>query len=85
MLKHPDVQRKAQEELDLHIGRDRLPTHEDYSSLTYIQAIIMESMRWQPTLPLCLPHTVIADDEYNGYRIPKGTTVLPVSIPDNIA
>lgn len=79
MAKYPDVQKKAQKELDLHIGPNRLPTHEDYSSLIYIQAIIMESMRWQPTLPLSLPHMVIADDEYNGYRIPKGTTVFPVS------
>ncbi|KAJ3483939.1 hypothetical protein NLI96_g5970 [Meripilus lineatus] len=77
MAKYPDVQKKAQKELDLHIGPNRLPTHEDYSSLIYIQAIIMESMRWQPTLPLSLPHMVIADDEYNGYRIPKGTTVFP--------
>lgn len=81
MAKYPEVQKKAQMSLDLHVGPHRLPTIEDYESLPYIQAIVMESIRWQPTFPLGLPHLLIADDEYMGYRIPKGTTVLPVSFP----
>ena len=79
MAMYPDVQKKAQAELDIHVGPNRLPSIEDYSSLIYIRAIVSESMRWQPTVPLGLPHMVIADDEYSGYRIPKGTIVLAVS------
>ncbi|KAJ3476484.1 hypothetical protein NLI96_g11119 [Meripilus lineatus] len=76
MAKYPEVQKKAQAELDLHVGPHRLPSIKDRTSLTYIRAIVLESLRWQPTAPLCIPHLVLADDEYNGYRIPKGTTIL---------
>ena len=39
---YPDVQRKAQEELDLVVGRERLPTVEDERNLPYCHAIIKE-------------------------------------------
>ena len=74
----PSAQRKAQLELDTVIGSDRLPTVEDISSLPYIQAILMEVSRWAPVLPLGVPHSVIVDDEYQGYSIPKGTIVIGV-------
>lgn len=83
MAKYPEVQKKAQAELDLHVGPHRLPSIKDRTSLTYIRAIVLESLRWQPTAPLCIPHLVLADDEYNGYRIPKGTTILAVRAPSS--
>ncbi|KAI0698594.1 cytochrome P450 [Cytidiella melzeri] len=76
MAMHPDIQRKAQEELDTVVGPDRLPTYDDYDSLPYIQAIFMECMRWLPVLPLGVPHRLVADDYYNGYFIPEGTIVF---------
>ena len=45
MIVYPDVQRKAQEELDRVVGRDRLPEFEDQPSLPYITAIQREVMR----------------------------------------
>lgn len=75
---HPEIQRKAQQELDEIVGPTRLPSYEDHDSLPYVQAIVLESMRWLPTAPLGVPHSVNADDHYNGYFIPKGTTVIPV-------
>ncbi|KAL4254630.1 cytochrome P450 monooxygenase [Pleurotus pulmonarius] len=75
MLLHPEVQIKAQEELDAYLG-SRLPVFEDMSYLPYIRAILLEVLRWQPVLPLGAPHRVTMDDEYKGYFIPKGTTVL---------
>ena len=42
MTLHPDVQAKGQEELDRIIGRNRLPTFEDRSTLPYIEAIYRE-------------------------------------------
>ena len=80
MAVYPDVQKKAQAELDLCIGSKRLPTFEDYPSLPYIKAILLECMRWHAAVPLGLPHCLIVDDEYNGYRIPQGTTVIPASL-----
>ena len=48
MVKHPDVVKKAQEELDRVVGRDRLPTFEDKKDLVYVQAIVQEIQRWKP-------------------------------------
>lgn len=45
MVLHPDVQRRAQEEIDRVIGRDRLPEMADRNSLPYIHATIKELLR----------------------------------------
>ena len=42
MPSHPEVQTKAQEELDRVIGGDRWPTADDEPKLPYIRAIIKE-------------------------------------------
>lgn len=80
MSLYPEVQRKAQNELDRVVGSKRLPDFDDHDNLIYIQAIVLETMRWMPVTPLGLPHRVIRDDEYKGYLIPKGTTVSAVSV-----
>ncbi|OCH88028.1 cytochrome P450 [Obba rivulosa] len=76
MVLYPDVQRKAQAQLDLVVGSGRLPEYSDRESLPYINAIVRECTRWMPVLPLGVPHACIADDEYNGYFIPKGSVVI---------
>jgi cytochrome P450 len=48
----PQVQRRAQAELDAVIGRDRLPTFDDRTRLPYIEALCKELMRWQMVTPL---------------------------------
>jgi len=48
----PHVQRQAQAELDLIIGRDRLPTFDDRPRLPYVEALCKELMRWQMVTPL---------------------------------
>jgi cytochrome P450 len=75
MVVFPEVQKKAQEELDRVCG-DRLPTMEDEMDLQYIRGIVKESMRWMPTDILGIPHAVIKDDEYMGYKIPKGAAII---------
>ena len=39
---YPEVQKKAQDELDRVVGRNRLPTVEDEKNLPYCHAIIKE-------------------------------------------
>ncbi|KAL5117971.1 hypothetical protein ACEQ8H_004116 [Pleosporales sp. CAS-2024a] len=75
MLLFPDVARNAQEELDRVCG-ERLPSLEDEPNLPYIRGCIKESLRWMPTAILGVPHAVIRDDEYMGYKIPKGAGVM---------
>ncbi|KAI0763625.1 cytochrome P450 [Trametes elegans] len=73
---YPEVQKKAQAELDGIVGRDRLPDHGDREALVYVDALIKEVMRWHNIFHLSLPHYTIADDEFHGYLIPAGTTVM---------
>jgi cytochrome P450 len=52
MVLFPEVQEKAQAEIDAVVGKDRLPTFGDRDALPYIEAIICETMRWNPPVPL---------------------------------
>ncbi|OAX35563.1 cytochrome P450 [Rhizopogon vinicolor AM-OR11-026] len=76
MVLYPDVQTRAQAEIDTLIGRDRLPTFDDRESLPYVDALVRETLRWNPTAPLGFPRATSSDDTYDGYFIPKGTTVM---------
>lgn len=78
MAMYPDVQRKAQAELDRHVG-NRLPDFSDLSDLTYVQAVVLETLRWMPTVPVGIAHGLTADDTYRGWHIPKDTIVMAVS------
>ena len=74
---NPDVQKKAQAELDLVVGPDRLPDHGDKPMLPYVNAIVKEALRWQNVLPISLPHRSIEDIVYDGHFIPAGTFLMP--------
>ena len=52
MVLNPDVQRKAQRELDQVVGPHRLPDFADQPSLPYVDAIVKETLRWNPVVPL---------------------------------
>ena len=79
MATHPAAQKKAQDELDRVLGPNYLPTCEDFVNLPYCHAVLLEVLRWRPTLPLGIPHRVMVEDEYGGCRIPVGSLVIPVS------
>lgn len=73
---YPDVQRKAQAEMDRVIGLDRLPNFNDRAQLPYLDALLKEVHRWNPVLPIGLPHSATKEDTYGGYHIPAGATVI---------
>ncbi|KAJ0424006.1 cytochrome P450 [Aspergillus carlsbadensis] len=77
MLRFPDVQRKAQGEIDRVIGTGRLPTIDDREKLPYVDALVKETLRWWPIAPMGFPHTATEDITYKGYGIPKGSFLLP--------
>ncbi|OJJ42336.1 hypothetical protein ASPZODRAFT_162256 [Penicilliopsis zonata CBS 506.65] len=72
----PEIQDKAQQELDTVIGENQLPQLIDQERLPYINAVVKEVLRWQPVVPMGLPHVSIQDDTCEGYDIPKGAIVL---------
>ncbi|TFK80093.1 cytochrome P450 [Polyporus arcularius HHB13444] len=76
MSLYPDVQKRAQAELDRVVGRNRMPEAEDRDRLPYVNAVVKETLRWHTAVPLGVARCASVDDEYNGYRIPKGATVI---------
>ncbi|CAG9987134.1 unnamed protein product [Clonostachys byssicola] len=77
MLKFPDVQRMAQEEIDNLVGDSRLPQFEDRHKLPFVEATVKETLRWFAITPMGLPHSADEDIEIRGYHVPKGTILLP--------
>ncbi|EIN09014.1 cytochrome P450 [Punctularia strigosozonata HHB-11173 SS5] len=77
MVLHPNVLKRAQEELDRVVGSDRLPTFEDRPNLPYVDCVIRETYRWNPAAPIGVAHRLTQDDVYEGMFIPEGTTILP--------
>lgn len=75
-ITHPSFLSKAQEELDNVVGDARMPNNSDKPNLPYIGAVVNEVLRWRPVTAGGIPHALIQDDEYRGYRIPKGATVI---------
>ncbi|KAI0064320.1 cytochrome P450 [Artomyces pyxidatus] len=76
IVTHPEVQRRAQAELDTIVGRGRVPTFADLPHLPYIGALVKEVLRWRPLDPLGMPHRSTADDWYEGMFIPAGTICI---------
>ncbi|KAJ7614589.1 cytochrome P450 [Mycena polygramma] len=76
MSLNPEIQKTAQAEIDKVAGRERLLNGDDQASLPYVKALLKEMLRFAPVAPLGLTHRVIEDDIYEGYLIPKGSTVI---------
>jgi hypothetical protein len=61
MVLFPEIQRKAQDEIDEVVGKHRLPTFEDRRNLPYIAALQKEIFRWHVIGPMgnILPETIL--------------------------
>ncbi|CAJ1976860.1 unnamed protein product [Sphenostylis stenocarpa] len=77
LLRNPKVMQKAREELIQVIGSSNVEvTESDIPKLPYIQAIVKETLRLHPPVPLLLPYVAGHDVEVSGYTIHKGNQVL---------
>ncbi|GMR54414.1 hypothetical protein PMAYCL1PPCAC_24609, partial [Pristionchus mayeri] len=76
MINHPEIQRKAQREIDEHIGKRNIQM-EDQKSLPYCNAIIQEVQRLANIVTLNFTRMVNAPVTIDGYNIPAGTGVIP--------
>ncbi|KAG8893872.1 hypothetical protein FRC01_013296, partial [Tulasnella sp. 417] len=74
----PEFQAKVRSEIDAVIGPDRFPSIEDKGpeKMPYLEATLLECMRWHAPVSSNIPHLPIRDDTFQGYFIPKGTTVI---------
>ncbi|TFK92459.1 cytochrome P450 [Polyporus arcularius HHB13444] len=76
MAMFPEVQHRAQAELDAVVSPDRLPELDDQAALPYMRALVKEVLRWHVVAPIGVPHRSVDDDEYNGFNIPGGSIVF---------
>ncbi|XP_015884699.3 cytochrome P450 CYP82D47 [Ziziphus jujuba] len=76
LLNNRGALKKAQQELDEHVGRDRQVKESDLNKLVYLQAILKETLRLYPAGPLSIPHESMEDCTVGGYHVPKGIRLL---------
>lgn len=76
LLRNPNVMSKAKSELNQLIGKGNLVEESDIAKLPYLQAIVKETFRLHPAVPLLLPRKAEIELEINGYKVPKGAQVL---------
>jgi len=78
MANYPEVQARAQAEIDVIVGPDRLPEFADRADLPYVNALISEVLRWQPVVPLgtsSLLRSSYSGDNFVLAGLPHATTV----------
>ncbi|WP_237153727.1 cytochrome P450 [Oryzibacter oryziterrae] len=69
-----DVRARLHKEVDAALG-DREPTHQDLAKLEFTRAIIEETLRLYPPVPL-LAREALRDETVNGKPVKKGTILL---------
>lgn len=85
LVTNPQAQAAAHAELDHVVGLSRLPNFADETNLPYIKALCNETLRIRPVAVLGgTPHANSVADTYDGYFIPKGTTILSNSWAINL-
>ncbi|CAG7721846.1 unnamed protein product [Allacma fusca] len=76
LTRHPDVQRKLQDEIFEVVSKTRLPTLSDRPNMPYTEAVINEVLRIAGLVPISLPHYTNVDVEVLGFFIPKDTLLI---------
>jgi cytochrome P450 len=74
LARHPEVAAKWHAELDRVLG-GRTPTASDLPHLEYTSHVVHESLRLYPPIHT-LARECVEEDELDGYRMPRGVTVL---------
>ncbi|ESW25078.1 hypothetical protein PHAVU_003G005500 [Phaseolus vulgaris] len=76
LLRNPNVMSKAKEELEKCVGKGKIVEESHIPKLHYLQAIVKETFRLHPAVPLLLPREAEEELEMHGHTIPKGAQVL---------
>ena len=80
LLNNREDLKKAQQELDVQVGRERQVKESDVKNLEYLQAILKETMRLYLAAPLLVPHGSLENCTLAGNNFPTGTQLL-VNVP----
>ncbi|KAG8804888.1 hypothetical protein FRC17_005849, partial [Serendipita sp. 399] len=75
MYLFPDIAEKVSEEIRGVTHGNRMLQIADRRHLPFTEAVWKESLRWNPFIPMGIPHVNNQDEVINGYRIPKGSLI----------
>ncbi|GKD64517.1 cytochrome P450 93A3-like protein [Tanacetum coccineum] len=75
LINHPNIMKKATEEIDQVVGKNRSLQESDTQNLPYLQAIVKETLRLHPSVPL-IPRQSTKDCIMGGYHIPAKTNIF---------
>ncbi|XP_075661549.1 cytochrome P450 736A117-like [Castanea sativa] len=76
LIRHPELMKKVQNEVREIVGNKKDITEDDLDKMRYLKAIIKETLRFHPPIPLLTPRKSIQDAKIHGYDIAAGTQVI---------
>ncbi|KAM3375388.1 Geraniol 8-hydroxylase [Capsicum baccatum] len=76
LLRNPQELNKVRQEIIEQIGIERPVKESDINKLPYLQAVVKETLRLHPAVPLLLPRKALNNTEIFGYTVPKDSQVL---------
>lgn len=76
LLRHPQILKKLQNEVrEVAKGKDII-TDEDIERMHYLKAVIKETLRLHPPIPVLIPRVAREDTKVMGYDVSVGTLVM---------
>lgn len=75
-LNHPEALQKVHDEIETHVGHQRLVADSDLSNLRYLNSVIKETLRLFPPGPLLVPREATMECKVGGLHVPRGTMLL---------
>nr|BAJ97370.1 predicted protein [Hordeum vulgare subsp. vulgare] len=77
LMRRPEFMGKLQDEVRSIVPRGQeIVSETDMNNMVYLRAVIKESLRLYPVVPLLAPHLAMADCTIDGYMVPAGTRVV---------
>ncbi|KAJ6105229.1 hypothetical protein N7523_010039 [Penicillium sp. IBT 18751x] len=76
LVQFPEVQKKAQAEIDRVVDESSTPTWSDFADLPYVTQVVKEAQRWRSVGGLGIPHVLTQDQWIDGKLLPKGAAIF---------
>lgn len=76
LIRHPEIMKKVQNELEEVVGLKRMVQESELSHLKYLEMVVKEVFRLHPPAPLLIPHQPLKDCIVNDFHIPKMSRVI---------
>ncbi|KAE8009552.1 hypothetical protein FH972_005983 [Carpinus fangiana] len=76
LIKHPNVMKRAQEEVRRVVGKKSKIDVNDINQMHYLKCILKETLRLHPPVPLSVPRETSTSVKFRGYDIPQKTRVF---------